>query len=195
MPPRVAKPSGSWYDAGERFGRDFKRTVDRNTRIATLALFVAMAVALHWIESFIPRPAPFLRFGLANILTLCTLYAFGGSWAMVVVIGRVVIASALTGSIFSPMFAFSLGGGLAAALTMWAMPKSLFSPIGVSVAGAAAHMSAQLAIALFLVAHISLGYIMPVFLLVSIVTGVINGYCAMLIINVMKVHQRHFLSS
>ena len=169
--------------------------MNRNTRIATLALFVAMAVALHWMESFIPRPAPFLRFGLDKIFTLCYLYTFGGSWAIVVVIGRVVIGSALTGSIFSPMFAFSLGGGLAAAFTMWAMPKSLFSPIGVSVAGAAAHMSAQLAIALFLVAHVSLAHIIPVFLLVSVVTGVINGYCAMLIIHVMEMHQRHLLSS
>lgn len=168
--------------------------MDKNARIATLALFVAMAVALHWMESFIPRPAPFLRFGLANILTLCALYAFGGLWAIVVVIGRVVIGSALTGSIFSPMFAFSLGGGLAAALAMWAMPKSLFSPIGVSVAGAAAHMSAQLAIALFLVAHVSLTHLMPIFLLVSVVTGVINGYCAMLIIDVMKERKRHLSS-
>ena len=67
--------------------------MDRNIRIATLALFIAMAVALHWIESFIPRPAPFLRFGLANILTLCTLYTFGGLWALFVVISRVVIGS------------------------------------------------------------------------------------------------------
>jgi heptaprenyl diphosphate synthase len=168
--------------------------MERNKRIATLALFVAMAVALHWMESFIPRPAPFLRFGLANILTLCTLYTFGGLWALFVVISRVVIGSALAGSIFSPVFAFSLGGGLAAATVMWAMPKSLFSPIGVSVGGAAAHMSAQVILAMYLIAHLSLMHILPIFLLVSVITGVINGYCAMIIIDVMKGRQRRFSS-
>ena len=168
--------------------------MEKNTRIATLALFVAMAVALYWMESFIPRPAPFLRFGLANILTLCALYAFGGLWALFVVISRVIIGSAVSGSIFSPLFAFSLSGGLAAALTMWAMPKSMFSPIGVSVGGAAAHMSAQLAVAVFLVAHMSLTHILPIFLLVSVVTGVINGYCSMIIMNVMNKRQSRFSS-
>ncbi|HNR50005.1 MAG: Heptaprenyl diphosphate synthase component I [Deltaproteobacteria bacterium ADurb.BinA179] len=168
--------------------------MDRNIRIATLALFIAMAVALHWIESFIPRPAPFLRFGLANILTLCTLYTFGGLWALFVVISRVVIGSALAGSIFSPVFAFSLSGGVAAAVVMWAMPKTLFSPIGVSVGGAAAHMSAQLALAVLLVAHMSLTHILPIFLLVSVITGVVNGYCVVIVLDVMKGRQRRFTS-
>ncbi|HQJ10116.1 MAG TPA: Gx transporter family protein, partial [Deltaproteobacteria bacterium] len=118
--------------------------MEKNARITTIALFVAMAVALHWAESFIPRPAPFLRFGLANTMTLCTLYAFGGLWSIFVAVSRVFIASALTGTVFSPAFAFSLCGGLAASLSMWAMPKSRFSPVGISVGGAASHMLVQL---------------------------------------------------
>lgn len=171
---------------------DGSASMDKNSRIATIALFIALAVALHWVESLVPRPAPFLRFGLANIITLCTLYAFGGPWALFVVISRVVVASALSGGIFSPMFALSLGGGITAALVMWAMPKSLFSPIGVSVAGAASHMSAQLLIAVFLVAHLSLTYLLPVFLLVSVITGVINGYCCVIVMNVMEGRQNRF---
>jgi heptaprenyl diphosphate synthase len=160
--------------------------MDKNARITTLALFVAMAVVLHWMESFIPRPAPFLRFGLANVMTLCTLYSFGGLWSIFVVISRVFIGSALSGSIFSPAFALSLCGGLTAGLCMWAMPKSQFSPIGVSVGGAVGHMLAQVLLATLLISHMSLMNILPFFLLVSVLTGMINGYLVKMIIDVME---------
>lgn len=169
--------------------------MDKNLRITTLALFIAMAVALHWVESFIPRPAPFLRFGLANILTLCTLYYFGGMWALFVVISRVFIGSALSGSIFSPAFVLSLCGGITAGLTMWAMPKRLFSPIGISVGGAVGHMVAQTALAAFLIANLSLMHILPLFLLVSVLTGVINGYCVKMVTGVMEGRLQHISSS
>ncbi|HQI01428.1 MAG TPA: Gx transporter family protein [Deltaproteobacteria bacterium] len=160
--------------------------MEKNIRITTIALFVAMAVVLHWTESFIPRPAPFLKLGLANVMTLCTLYAFGGLWSIFVAVSRVFIASALSGSIFSPAFAFSLFGGLAAGLCMWAMPKSRFSPIGVSVGGAATHMAAQAYLATFIIPHTFLMGILPFFLLVSVLTGMVNGYLVKIIIETME---------
>ncbi len=166
--------------------------MEKNIRITTIALFVAMAVALHWMESFIPRPAPFLKFGLANIMTLCTLYAFGGPWSIFVAASRVLIASTLSGSIFSPAFAFSLCGGLAAGLCMWAMPKSRFSPVGVSVGGAVCHMAAQVSLATFVVQHTFLVHILPFFLLVSVITGMVNGYLVKMIIEVMEERQSVF---
>ncbi|HHO75946.1 MAG TPA: Gx transporter family protein, partial [Deltaproteobacteria bacterium] len=135
----------------------------RNSRITTIALFIAIAVALHWIESFIPRPAPFLRFGLANIITLTALYAFGGLWALFVVISRVIIGSALTGSIFTPTFFFSLSGGIAAGIIMWHMPKKAFSAIGVSVGGAVGHMACQLFLAGIMIRQLSLIHVLPFF--------------------------------
>jgi heptaprenyl diphosphate synthase len=168
--------------------------MNRNIRITTLALFIAMAVVLHWVEAFIPRPAPFLRFGLANVVTLCTLYTFGGAWALVVVVSRVVIGSLLSGGLFSPGFALSLCGGVTAALAMWAMPRSLFSPVGTSVGGAVMHMSAQLALAAFLIAQASLVRLLPLFLLVSVLTGMINGYIVRMIILVMYGKGRSYSS-
>lgn len=168
--------------------------MQRNLRITKIALFIAMAVALHWMESFIPRPTPFFRFGLANIITLTTLYTFGGPWALFVVVSRVVIGSALTGGIFSPTFFFSLSGGITAGLIMWCMPKGMFSLIGVSVAGAVGHMAAQIFLAGLIIQHFSLIHIMPLFILVSIITGMINGYCAQLILDVMVRQKRQHQS-
>ncbi len=160
-----------------------------NTRTTTLALFIAMAVALHWVESFLPSPLPFLRLGLANILTLCALYLFGGPAALVVTLSRVVIGCLMAGSLFTPAFFFALGGGLASALVMWALPKGVFSPIGVSIAGACAHMATQLLLAAFLIRHVSLLKVLPLFLLVSVITGILNGYCARLIMSVFRVRR------
>jgi len=164
-----------------------------NLRITKIALFIAIAVALHWSESFIPRPAPFLRFGLANIITLCTLYTFGGTWALFVVVSRVIIGSALIGGIFTPAFFFSLSGGITAGLIMWWMPKGAFSPIGVSVVGALGHMTVQVLLASLIIQHLSLIHIMPLFILVSIITGMLNGYCTQIILDVMH-RQKRFSS-
>jgi heptaprenyl diphosphate synthase len=165
--------------------------MEKNLRITKIALFIALAVALHWAESFIPRPAPFLRFGFANIITLCTLYTFGGFWALFVVFSRVIIGSALAGSIFTPTFFFSLSGGITAGLIMWCMPKGMFSIIGVSVCGAIGHMAAQILLAGFMIQHFWLIHMLPLFIIVSIITGMINGYCAQMILEVMQGQKRH----
>ncbi|HOO44995.1 MAG TPA: Gx transporter family protein [Deltaproteobacteria bacterium] len=158
----------------------------KNSRITKIALLIAMAVALHWVESFIPRPAPFLRFGLANIITLTTLYTFGGPWALFVVISRVIIGSALAGGIFTPTFFFSLSGGIAAGIIMWQMPKGTFSAIGVSIGGAIGHMACQLFLAAIMIQHFSIMHILPFFLLASVITGMINGYCAQILLDIMQ---------
>jgi len=155
-----------------------------NKRITLLALFIAMAVALHWMETFIPRPAPFLRFGFANIFTLTAIYLFGGAWGMVVVISRVVLGSLFAGSLFTPAFFFSLSGGIAAGTVMWVMPKQLFSPIGVSVSGAMAHMAAQLVLAALLIGQFVIIRAVPLFLVASIITGVINGFSVRVMLGV-----------
>ncbi|MEA3222378.1 MAG: Gx transporter family protein [Thermodesulfobacteriota bacterium] len=161
--------------------------LNTNSRIAILAILIAMAVILHWFEAFIPRPVPFLRLGLANIFTLCALYMFGGMWGLVVVVSRVFIGSLFSGSIFTPTFLLSLTGGTVAALVMWGLPKTLFSPIGVSVGGATSHSITQIIIAsAIIVRHISLLHLIPVLFVVSVATGIANGYCAKIILRMVK---------
>ncbi|MCD6569079.1 MAG: Gx transporter family protein [Deltaproteobacteria bacterium] len=162
-----------------------------NSRIAIIAVFIAMAVILHWIEAFIPRPAPFLRLGLANIFTLCALYMFGGLWGLVIVLTRVFVGSLFSGSMFTPSFLLSLSGGIVAALVMWGLPKTLFSPIGVSVGGATSHITTQVIIAsTIIVRHVTLVHLIPVLLVVSVATGILNGYCTEIILKILKKEKR-----
>ena len=76
----------------------------RARRQVFLALFIALAVSLHILESLLPSPVPWLRLGLANIMTLSALYLYGGRAAWTVSLARVGIGALLLGRLFSPGF-------------------------------------------------------------------------------------------
>ncbi len=105
------------------------------------------------------------------------------------VISRVIVASLVSGSILTPSFILSMSGGTAAGIVMWLMPKRWFSLVGVSVAGATAHMSTQIMVASYLIVkHASLLNLIPLFILISILTGILNGYLAGIVLSVSGPH-------
>jgi len=77
-----------------------------------IALLSAYAVGLHGLESLLPSPVPWLKFGLANIITLITLMLYGFRPAIMVTLIRVLISSLFTGTFPGPAFLLSLGAGL-----------------------------------------------------------------------------------
>ncbi|HKJ04206.1 MAG TPA: Gx transporter family protein, partial [Geopsychrobacteraceae bacterium] len=62
-----------------------------------LALFIALAVALHAVEYLLPSPLPWFRFGMANILTLTALFLYGPRAAWVLTLCRILVGSLLLG--------------------------------------------------------------------------------------------------
>jgi len=147
-----------------------------------LALFAALAVAVHTLEALLPAPAPWFRLGFANILTLSALFLYGSSAAWSVTLARIGLGSLLLGSLFSPGFFLSLGGGTLATALMTAAHRlggRAIGPVGVSVVGAVGHASGQMLIAwLLLVRHDGIWRIFPFFLLASLLTGIANGLVA-----------------
>ena len=144
-----------------------------------IALLVAVGLAIFLLETAIPKPLPWLRFGLANTATLLALYLFGAREAVLVALLRSVIGSFLFGGVFNPAFLFSFFGGLISAGLMaliYIFFKDVFSIIGVSIWGALAHNTVQLVLALVLFVHrIELLYLFPVFLLTAVATGFLTG--------------------
>lgn len=151
-----------------------------------IALLSAYAVGLHSIEALIPTPVPWLRLGLANIITLVTLYLYGLRGGMTVTLTRVIIRSLLAGTFLGPAFVMSLGAGVVSTFAMWALIvifKKLLSPVSVSIFGAIAHNIVQLFLAYFLfVRQIeAILIVSPVILVFGIITGVFNGIATNLI--------------
>ena len=152
-----------------------------------IALLSAYAVGLHSIEALIPTPVPWLRLGLANIITLTTLYLYGLRAGMIVTLTRVVIRSLLAGTFLGPAFVMSLGGGVASTLVMWLLKvifRRLFSPVSVSIFGALTHNIVQLFLAylLFVRQIEAIIIVSPIILGAGLITGIFNGIVTNLII-------------
>lgn len=158
-----------------------------------LALFTALAVVLHTLEYLLPAPAPWFRFGFANILTLCALFLFDGRAAWTVSLARVVVGSLILGNLFAPGFFLSLSGAVLATALMTgagALCGVRLGPVGASALGAVGHAVGQLLMAwLLLVRHDGLWLLLPFFLLVSVLTGVFNGFAAALVIETVRDHR------
>jgi len=145
-----------------------------------IAILSAYALALHGFESLLPTPIPWLKPGLANIITLVALILYGFRTALFVTLIRVVLASILIGTFLGPAFILSAGGGIASVLAMGLsikLFKNLFGTVGISLIGALFHNIAQLSLAYFLfIQRIEAVLIIsPLIVLLGSVTGILNG--------------------
>lgn len=149
-------------------------------RVVFMALLIAMGTAMHVVESMLPMPLPIpgVKLGLANIITLLTLYLYGFRDGLTVALMRVVLGSLICGMFLSPGFMLGLTGAISSTLVMALLLKhtSCFSMIGISLAGAAAHNTGQLLAACLLLQSTSVVYYLPVLLIAGIPTGFITGY-------------------
>ena len=89
-----------------------------NHRIATLSLIVALGVVLHRLEILIPLPSPWIKLGLANVMSLVTLIFFGLRDAVTVTLLRIMLGSIIGGTFLSPTFFLSLSGGVMSVFVM-----------------------------------------------------------------------------
>lgn len=146
-----------------------------------VAVLGAMAIAIHSIENLIPMPVPWLRLGLSNVITLIVFLTFRFRIALLVTLLRVIISSMLIGTFPGPAFVLSLSGGLAGLAGLWLSSLiSFFGITGMSVLSALFHIAGQLLIAyyLFIRRPEALFAIAPLLILLSTITGTVNGTIA-----------------
>ncbi len=159
-------------------------------RLVFLAIMLTVSIALNIIERLVLMGftgLPMVRLGLANVVILILLYVYSFRDAFAVLLLRVFIVGLLApgATIFS--FALSLSGGLLA-IAMMALFKKLpsFSIIGVSVIGAAGHAIGQVFMAVFIFSTEEVVFILPLFLTLSIPTGIFTGLVAKRMILLLK---------
>ena len=142
------------------------------TRQLTLcAMLTALALALSWVERFLPLslliPLPGIKLGLANIVTLFALYALGPAQALLILLCRCTLGALFAGNLNALIY--SLFGGVAAMLTMILLQKGKrLSVYGVSLGGAAAPWN-----------------YLPVLLGVSLISGTLTGFLSSLLFRAM----------
>jgi heptaprenyl diphosphate synthase len=152
-------------------------------------MLICSAFALASLERLIPNPVPMVRFGLGNIMTLTAFAFFGVEAGIWVTGGRVALVALIWGGILSPTAVLSMAGGAASLVAMIAVMKlgGRFSLFGISVAGAYAHVLAQITVASTLyVRSLDLFRILPFLGATAILTGLLNGAVAQILVSKME---------
>lgn len=148
-------------------------------KLAIIAMLVAQASILHFVESLLPNPIPIpgVKLGLANIITLLALVVFDFRTAINITVLRTILGSLLSGTLFGVGFFMSFSGALVSTCIMAACLRTFsgLSLIGISVLGAAAHNLGQLLMAALILKFPGIIFYLPFMLLFSIPTGIIIG--------------------
>ena len=152
--------------------------VNKTKRLVLCAVLISLALALSYMERFIPLqlvvPLPGVKLGLANIVTLIAIYLLGTKSAFAILIPRCILGAVFGSGITGLMF--SLTGGILALNVMAAAKKlPVFSIFGVSILGAAAHNVGQILAAMLLMNSPYIGAYLPYLLLAALFTGLATG--------------------
>jgi len=144
-----------------------------------MALMVALGVILHRLEAMLPLPTPWIKLGLANLMTLMALIYLGTQEAFIVTLVRVILGSILGGTFLGPTFFLSLAGGLASTAVMCGIynrGKGPFSLIGISICGAYTHtFITAVCVYFFLIKQASFFILLPFFFSLALITGILTG--------------------
>jgi heptaprenyl diphosphate synthase len=140
------------------------------------AALAAAALTLSYIEHLIPLPVPVpgIKLGFANIAVVVALYLIGGRGAFAVNLLRILLAGLMFSGVSAMMFALS--GGIFSIFTMILLKRAgVFSILGVSVGGSAAHIVGQMLLAALIVRNAAMLLSLPILLLSAVAGGLIVG--------------------
>ena len=149
------------------------------SRVAYFGVFTALALIFSYVETFIPvnLGIPGVKLGLANLIIVVALYKMRLSEAYLLSVVRILLAGFIFGNYFSIIY--SLAGGLLSLTVMVLLKKwGGFSLQGISIAGGVFHNIGQLIVAAVVVETFSVTYYFPVLLVAGLLTGLVIGIVA-----------------
>jgi len=155
--------------------------------ITMCGVLTTLAMIFGYIDSLIsmPVPVPGIKLGISNIAVITVLYVVGIKEAVFVNILRIVLTSILFGNFTS--FIFSISGGILSILIMIILKKiDIFSTVGVSVSGGVMHNIGQIIAAIIVMGSPAILYYLPILLITGVITGVIIGIAAAMVIERVK---------
>ena len=154
-------------------------------KLVAMGMLTAVALILFVVEAQLPAPVPIpgVKIGLANIITVFTVYAVGSGAGVAVLACRVFLGAVFAGN-FSTIL-YSGAGGLCA-IVVTILLRGVLSRKQLWVAGslgAVAHSVGQMAAAVAVTGTPGLMIYLPLMIAISIVTGCFTGLCAQVLLN------------
>ena len=157
----------------------------KTRRIVLLGLLTAIALTIFMLEAQLPAPIPVpgVKLGLANIVTVFTVFLLGPREGVLVLAARIFLGAVFAGN-FSTILYSAVGGALAIAVTIGLKRVLKENQLWVAgCAGAVAHSIGQMAVAVWVSGTLGLLAYLPILIAVSIVTGLFTGLCAQFLLN------------
>lgn len=160
----------------------------KTQKMMFISILVAQAIVLYIVELMIPVPfiTPGAKLGLANIVTVVSLYSLGFYDTLLVVLLRIILSTLLVGSLSS---FFSISGGILSIVAMYfvkELGKENISIIGVSVMGSVFHNIGQILIAAITVQNIRIISYLPILMIAGIGTGIFVGLTSKFMLQYLK---------
>ncbi len=156
----------------------------RLKKVTTMALLTAIALIIFIVEAQIPAlvPIPGVKLGLANIITVYSMFVLGPAPTLMILVARVLLGSLFSGQVMALFY--SMAGGLLCYASMLVMRK-LVRPKQIwvcSVVGAIFHNIGQILVAVLITRTPGLLIYFPVLLVSGILAGLFTGLCAQFIV-------------
>ena len=165
----------------------------RTKKTTAAALLAALAILLGYVEYLIPVVPPIagIKLGLGNIAVLAAMVLLkSDSLAAGIMLTKVTMTAMLFSGVGG--FAYSLAGGAASLLVMMAVRRCrILSAAGVSCAGGAAHMAAQVAVAALVTSTPEVLLLLPWLMAAGTAAGFLNG----MIVNLASVSLKKYMAS
>ena len=156
----------------------------KTRRLVLLALLTAIALTIFMLEAQIPAPVPIpgVKLGLANIVTVFTVFLLGPGEGCLVLAARIFLGAVFAGN-FSTILYSAAGGFLSILVTMGLRKVLKENQIwAAGCLGAIAHSVGQMIAAIAITRTPGLLVYLPVLVIISIFTGLFTGFCAQLLI-------------
>ena len=157
----------------------------KTKKLTLLAMLSAIALTIFMVEAQIPPvvPLPGVKLGLANIVTVFTVFAIGPAEGIGVLAVRVFLSAVFAGN-FSTILYSAAGGACAIGMTI--LLRKILTEKQLWVAGcvgAIAHSLGQMAVAIAVTGTPGLAVYLPVMIAIGIITGLFTGLCAQFLVN------------
>ncbi len=160
----------------------------KTERMALMSILLALMLVLGFVESLIPLGVgvPGIKLGLANGVLLFALYILGVKEALILLVLKVTVPMLYIPGYLQTILYSMAGSVLSMAGMLLIRRIKGISILGVSVVGAAMHNVGQVLMAMLILQTSSLLYYLSVLMVSGIVTGILTGTAARLVIQSMK---------
>lgn len=163
--------------------------IGKTKKVVLTAILFAVALVLSIVESLIPSvpiPVPGIRFGLANIVVMYSLFFLGKTTAFTIVVLKAMFAVITRGAVAGLL---SFTGGMFSILIMiilLSIFKDKISYLILSIFGAVFHNIGQFAAISLVYVGMNLWFYLPALLIFGVIAGLVTSTLLKFILPALK---------